>query len=83
MIRSNTHFLHAGMYYLRTKAAAAAIQFTVDKSKLQAANGEKNGTEANGANGSNGDAEVDKATENMATLVCSINNRDDCLSCGS
>ena len=74
------------MYYLRTKAAAAAIQFTVDKSKLQAANGEKNGTEANGANGangSNGDAEVDKATENMATLVCSINNRDDCLSCGS
>merc|ERR1711878_81349 len=52
--------LKTGMYYLRTKAAAAAIQFTVDKSKLQAANGEKNGTEANGADGSIGDAEVDK-----------------------
>ena len=73
------------MYYLRTKAAAAAIQFTVDKSKLKAANGEKNGAaEANGGNGAaNGDAEVDKVADNMATLVCSINNRDDCVSCGS
>ena len=26
------------MYYLRTKAAAAAIQFTVDKTKLKASN---------------------------------------------
>ena len=28
----------SGMYYLRTKAAAAAIQFTVDKTKLKASN---------------------------------------------
>ena len=74
------------MYYLRTKAAASAIQFTVDKSKLKAANGETNGTEANGngtAESKNGDAEVDKAAENMATLMCSIQNKDDCISCGS
>ena len=77
---------YTGMYYLRTKAAASAIQFTVDKSKLKAANGETNGTEANGngtAEAKNGDAEVDKAAENMATLMCSIQNKDDCISCGS
>merc|ERR1712061_614105 len=89
---SSMHFygwklgLKTGMYYLRTKAAASAIQFTVDKSKLAAANGEKNGTaaEANGAvETKNGDADVEKTAENMATLVCSINNKDDCLMCGS
>ena len=75
------------MYSLRTKAAASAIQFTVDKSKLKAANGETNGTEANGngaAEAKNGaDTEVDKTAENMATLMCSIQNKDDCISCGS
>jgi len=90
---SSMHFhgwklgLKTGMYYLRTKAAASAIQFTVDKSKLKAANGEKNGSSAAEANGAveanNGDAGVEKAAENMATLMCSINNKDDCLSCGS
>merc|ERR1711874_49865 len=41
---SSMHFygwqvgLKTGMYYLRTKAAASAIQFTVDKTKLKAAN---------------------------------------------
>ena len=40
---SSMHFygwklgLKTGMYYLRTKAAAQAIQFTVDKSKIKAA----------------------------------------------
>ena len=29
--------LKTGMYYLRTKAAANALQFTIDKQKLQAA----------------------------------------------
>merc|ERR1712241_146388 len=41
---SSMHFygwqagLKTGMYYLRTKAAASAIQFTVDKTKLKKAN---------------------------------------------
>lgn len=40
---SSMHFygwklgLKTGMYYLRTKAAAQAIQFTVDKSKIKVA----------------------------------------------
>jgi len=45
--------IKTGMYYLRTKAAAQAIQFTVDKS----------------------------ASEEQIT--CSLENRDECLSCGS
>ena len=41
---SSMHFygwklgLKTGMYYLRTKPAAQAIQFTVDKTKVKAAN---------------------------------------------
>ncbi|XP_041985241.1 ribonucleoside-diphosphate reductase large subunit [Aricia agestis] len=39
--------LKTGMYYLRTKPAANAIQFTVDKSKLQVTNGKAEKDEAN------------------------------------
>ena len=62
---SSMHFyawksgLKTGMYYLRTKAAADAIKFTIRNSDKQ--------------------AEVD-AQEQM---VCSIENKEDCLSCGS
>ena len=28
-------------------------------------------------------ADLGEVTKNMATMVCSINNRDECLSCGS
>ncbi|TRY75630.1 hypothetical protein TCAL_09737 [Tigriopus californicus] len=80
---SSMHFygwklgLKTGMYYLRTKAAAQAIQFTLDKSKLKETN--KEGVkEANGANG-----DVKKLEKNMAAMVCSIQNKDDCISCGS
>merc|ERR1711899_500936 len=81
---SSMHFygwqagLKTGMYYLRTKAAASAIQFTVDKSKI--ANGV-----AKGASGTAPAAAGDMAsvTNNMATLQCSINNQDDCVMCGS
>ena len=77
---SSMHFygwklgLKTGMYYLRTKPAAQAIQFTVDKSKMKVA-------ETMGTPAAAGDmAGLDK---NMATLTCSINNQDDCLMCGS
>merc|ERR1719268_697442 len=81
---SSMHFygwklgLKTGMYYLRTKPAAQAIQFTVDKSKI--ANGV-----AKGASGTAPAAAGDMAsvTNNMATLQCSINNQDDCVMCGS
>jgi len=74
---SSMHFygwkqgLKTGMYYLRTKPAAQAIKFTVDKSKVK--------------NAVNVDQESDIVSldKNMATLACSINNQDDCLMCGS
>lgn len=64
---SSMHFyawkagLKTGMYYLRTRAAVNAVQFTV-----------KN------------DAPVAKTTEEqMAAMVCSIDNPEDCVMCGS
>merc|ERR1719383_1539145 len=79
--------LKTGMYYLRTKAAAAAIQFTVDKSKAAA-------TAKNGASGDDDKVIVDKKEDtngaakevaaleqNMAAMVCSLQNKDDCLMC--
>lgn len=72
--------LKTGMYYLRTKPAANAIQFTVDKSKLKSptsVNGAVNGT-PNGVKSSTGSPE-----QNMAAMVCSLENKDECLMCGS
>ena len=93
---SSMHFygwqsgLKTGMYYLRTKAAASAIQFTVDKTKLKAANPTKEiKAEAveEAKNGENGTEDLEavqkKNEENMAALMCSLQNKDDCLMCGS
>lgn len=66
--------LKTGMYYLRTKPAVNAIQFTVDKSKVK-------GRITNGKAETNGKSEVDDA--NMAAITCSLQNRDECMSCGS
>lgn len=64
------------MYYLRTKPAANAIQFTVDKTKVNKAVG----STPNSKNGSNG---ISASEKNMADMVCSLENKDACLSCGS
>lgn len=64
------------MYYLRTKPAAQAIQFTVDKQKLAKSTG-VNGTTNGSTNG------VKDNSENVAAMVCSLQNKDDCLMCGS
>eukprot|EP00096_Caligus_rogercresseyi_P015271 TRINITY_DN7723_c0_g1_i4.p1 TRINITY_DN7723_c0_g1~~TRINITY_DN7723_c0_g1_i4.p1 ORF type:complete len:803 (-),score=312.62 TRINITY_DN7723_c0_g1_i4:3702-6110(-) len=63
--------LKTGMYYLRTKAAASAIQFTVDKSKVKT-----------GSNGKVAESEAIK-NNNKEAIMCSIQNKDDCLMCGS
>ena len=71
------------MYYLRTKPAAQAIQFTADKIKVKEAVtwSAAKISPADQAPAAAGDlAELNK---NMATMVCSIQNRDECLSCGS
>ncbi|KAL5188513.1 Ribonucleoside-diphosphate reductase large subunit [Glycine soja] len=59
--------LKTGMYYLRSRAAADAIKFTVDTSMLH----EKPMAE-----------EEDDNTK-MAQMVCSLTNREECLACGS
>ena len=60
--------LKTGMYYLRTKPAVNAIQFTVDKTKLKA-----------GAAASAAAAAAQE--DNMAALQCSLRNRDECTMC--
>lgn len=93
---SSMHFygwqagLKTGMYYLRTKAAASAIQFTVDKTKLKAENPNKKEEDnkdqessKNGAESNQEDLIAKKKEENMAALMCSLQNKDDCLMCGS
>uniref|UniRef100_A0A0B7ANW7 Ribonucleotide reductase large subunit C-terminal domain-containing protein n=1 Tax=Arion vulgaris TaxID=1028688 RepID=A0A0B7ANW7_9EUPU len=105
---SSMHFyawklgLKTGMYYLRTKPAAQAIQFTVDKTLL--ANSKTNNVAA-----ALGSAEVTKLekmslehkqgddkenvaddegkdsrrNKNIAILACSLQNKEDCMMCGS
>lgn len=59
--------LKTGMYYLRTKAAADAIKFTVDQEALKASSKKK---------------EMQKQAEkNLADMVCSFDNKDECISC--
>ncbi|KAI4967259.1 hypothetical protein ZWY2020_029113 [Hordeum vulgare] len=70
--------LKTGMYYLRTRAAADAIKFTVDTGFLKV-NGDANGT--NGT--ANGKLAEEDDEAKMAQVVCSLNNREECLACGS
>lgn len=74
------------MYYLRTKAAAQAIQFTVDKTKLQQPT--RNHLQTNAETSEAGDAvdsisQAQKQERNMASMMCSLQNREECLMCGS
>lgn len=64
------------MYYLRTKPAAQAIQFTVDKQKLSKTNA------VNGSSNGSVGTPIDNS-QNIAAMVCSLQNKDDCLMCGS
>jgi ribonucleoside-diphosphate reductase alpha subunit len=54
--------LKTGMYYLRTKAAADAIKFTVDVAALNRPQVE---------------------AQQQSEIACSLDNRDECLACGS
>ncbi|MDQ3534044.1 MAG: ribonucleoside-diphosphate reductase subunit alpha, partial [Bacteroidota bacterium] len=57
--------LKTGLYYLRTKAAADAIKFTVEKKANEVPKVQ------------------DMKNQNQADMACSIDNKDDCLACGS
>ncbi|XP_040282618.1 ribonucleoside-diphosphate reductase large subunit [Bufo bufo] len=62
--------LKTGMYYLRTRPAANPIQFTLNKEQLK----ETLSKEAE---------KLEEKERNKAAMVCSLENRDDCLMCGS
>jgi len=63
--------LKTGMYYLRSKAATSAIQFTVDKSQLDNAP-------------VNAKIAIDEVkTTKQDAIACSLDNPDDCEMCGS
>ncbi|XWS24937.1 hypothetical protein CRYUN_Cryun27aG0027600 [Craigia yunnanensis] len=60
--------LKTGMYYLRTRAAADAIKFTVDTSVLDNENANLVSNDVNAY---------------MAQTVCSLQNGEECMPCGS
>lgn len=75
--------LKTGMYYLRTKPAVNAIQFTVDKTRLV----DKVASPVKEQNGSTVKKEETSPDEQkkrqIAEMTCSLQNKDDCLMCGS
>ncbi|GAQ89121.1 ribonucleoside-diphosphate reductase complex [Klebsormidium nitens] len=85
--------MKTGMYYLRTRAAADAIQFTVDKSSFAKAGplpkplsispspSPAPAPEA-ALRPSADELEAEKEAQ-MAAMVCSLENKDACISCGS
>lgn len=89
--------LKTGMYYLRTKPAANAIQFTVDKKRLtqvipngsSKTNGDSTTPSGSAKNSPNKsvdehvDGDDDARDRSMAEMVCSLENKDNCLMCGS
>uniref|UniRef100_T1PBH3 Ribonucleoside-diphosphate reductase n=1 Tax=Musca domestica TaxID=7370 RepID=T1PBH3_MUSDO len=76
--------LKTGMYYLRTKPAANAIQFTVDRSRVAATVATTNGEKQNGvASPTKEEVEAAEREKRMAEMVCSLENKEACMSCGS
>mmetsp|Transcript_15763 Transcript_15763/g.33550 ORF Transcript_15763/g.33550 Transcript_15763/m.33550 type:complete len:805 (-) Transcript_15763:157-2571(-) len=77
---SSMHFygwnkgLKTGMYYLRTRAAADAIKFTVDQQSLTAKSKRDETSKENGK---------PNVGTPMEQIVCSLQNRDECLACGA
>lgn len=65
--------LKTGMYYLRTKAAADAIKFTVDKEALR-----NPAEEVHSAKES-----LAEKQKNMSDMSCSLDNPEGCEACGS
>lgn len=74
--------LKTGMYYLRTKAATSAIQFTVDKNKL-----EQPSVAAVSAGQAAGQASIEygQATDEQkrSDMSCSLDDPEGCIACGS
>ena len=66
--------LKTGMYYLRTKAAASPIQFTIDKEQARAPVSETLAAVP-------GDSRPKE--EKIAEIACSLDNKENCITCSS
>ncbi|KAK2586983.1 hypothetical protein KPH14_010956 [Odynerus spinipes] len=86
--------LKTGMYYLRTKPAANALQFTVDKTKLSKINRSSLDKSLNSSITNNEfdewppkleqeDYKENYSNNTNSALVCSLENGDACMACGS
>lgn len=83
--------LKTGMYYLRSRAAADAIKFTVDTEMLRVGAPETcvNSikpciwSKQNMVSLQDNSEVVADDDSQMAQVVCSLANRDECLACGS
>lgn len=79
--------LKTGMYYLRTKPAANAIQFTVDKTKLRNSSLNKSMENGSASPKSPGNVKQEKSEEVDDDLdpvfVCSRDNGENCMACSS
>ncbi len=85
--------LKTGMYYLRTKAAADAVKFTVEKqaeAQLEPAIAETAPVEKPlnyeayaKEHASQNPQPISEAEQAYAAMICSIDNKDDCEACGS
>ena len=90
---SSMHFygwkagLKTGMYYLRTKAAADAIKFTVDAIEKEApevlGNEDVLIMERQQQISAERQAILEAEAIKAAQITCSIDNKDDCEACGS
>ena len=81
--------LKTGMYYLRSRAAADAVKFTVDptkaaKAKAAGAGDKENAAADNGVQKKKGaDPDMDEEAYMAAKLACSLANKDECVMCGA
>ncbi len=82
--------LKTGMYYLRTKSAADAIKFTVEKEERAIMdaitghlNGNGNGSTSSPQSGRAVALPAEEKAQKMADIACSLENKDDCVTCSS
>ena len=79
--------LKTGMYYLRTKAAADAIKFTVEKQAepaIEQTNTVQESELQYAAHAAKAAASFDSSDDqNRSDMACSLDNPDACEACGS
>ncbi len=75
--------LKTGMYYLRTKAAADAIKFTLDKTALQEEPKREMATAAVPNTASANVYEQQSKTQKQSDMQCSLDDPEGCEACGS